>query len=365
MWSGFIVTLPWQIYLQYGDKRILQSSYPSIQKWLAFVESKTVDHVLEFYKSYGMSMAQWNFLGDWVSPRRPGQTQDIARDPVAAKFINNCHYLYTLRLAARIAAILGRTDDAANYQKSAATLQRVLHERFFDPDKHLYAGGAQPYLASPLLVDIVPPELRRPVMQNLEETILVKNTGHLDAGMHGAYFLLKYLMEKDRNDLIYEMATKRDYPSWGYMLDQGATTIWENWSGGSHIHDTLLSIGSWFIQGIGGIRIDEQAPGFRHFVIKPAVVGSLTYARASYRSPHGAIASAWRLDSGVLHLDVTVPAGTTATVYVPAATPAAVTEGGRLAARSPGVRSLGVENGKAAFALDAGQYAFRMPLRSS
>ena len=94
------------------------------------------------------------------------------------------------------------------------------------------------------------------------------------------------------------MVSKRDYPSWGFMLDLGATTIWEDWSGGmSHIHDTLISVGSWFIQGIGGIRIDEKSPGFRHFLIKPGVVGDLTFARARYRSPYGTIASNWRLQA--------------------------------------------------------------------
>jgi alpha-L-rhamnosidase len=169
----------------------------------------------------------------------------------------------------------------------------------------------------------------------------VKDAGHIDAGMHGAYFLLKHLMEQDRNDLIYAMVSKRDYPSWGYMLDHGATTIWESWSGGSHIHDTLISVGAWFIQGIGGIRIDEQAPGFRHFFVKPAIVGDLTFARARYRSPYGAIASAWRLEKGMLRLDLTVPPGTTATVYVPTSASEAITEGRRPAALSPGVQTAG------------------------
>ena len=107
--------------LQYGDRRILEVSYPSIQKWLAFAESKTVDHVLEFYQSYGMRMREWNFLGDWVSPRHPGQgRQDPARGPATATLINNCHYLYTLQIAAKMAAVLGKTDDAALYEKQAA-----------------------------------------------------------------------------------------------------------------------------------------------------------------------------------------------------------------------------------------------------
>ena len=114
------------------------------------------------------------------------------------------------------------------YTERAATLRRTLHERYFvAPDS--YATGQQPYLALALLLGIVPPELRAAVAKNLEDTILVKNGGHFDSGMHGTYFLLKELMEDDRNDLIYQMASKKDFPSWGYMLEQGATTSWESW----------------------------------------------------------------------------------------------------------------------------------------
>jgi alpha-L-rhamnosidase len=147
------------------------------------------------------------------------------------------------------------------------------------------------------------------------------------------------------------------------MLDQGATTIWEDWSGSmSHIHDTLISVGSWFIQGIGGIRIDERSPGFRHFLIKPGVVGDVTFARARYRSPYGTIASNWRVERGVLHLGVTVPPGATATVHLPTTTAAAVTESGHPAAQSAGVKALGVEKGKAVFEVESGEYDFEAPL---
>src|ERR1039458_5696679 len=113
-----------------------------------------------------------------------------------------------------------------------------------------------------VLLGIAPPEVRPAVMKNLEDTILTKNTGHFDSGMHGTYFLIKELMEADRNDLIYQMTEKEDFPSWGNMLKLGATTSWESWSGGSsHIHDTLISIGAWFIEGIGGIRGTSRRPG--------------------------------------------------------------------------------------------------------
>ena len=360
MWSGFVVTMPWQVYLNYGDKGVLETNYPMIQKWLAFADSKTKNHILEPYVSVGIRMPEWNYLGDWVAPRR-GAGGGISRDPVSSRFINNAHYLYTLQLAAKIAAILGQPDDAAMYAERAATLRRTLHERYFVAPNS-YATGEQPYLVLALLLGIVPQELRAGVARNLEETILVKNGGHIDAGMHGAYFLLKELMEEDRNDLIYQMASKKDFPSWGNMLEQGATTSWESWSGGSHIHDTLISIGAWFIEGIGGIRLDEKAPGFRHFFLKPTPVGDLTFARTSYRSAHGTIVSNWRIENGALHMDATVPPGTSATLYLPAGVPAAVTESGRPAAQAAGVQFRGAEKGKAVFELASGSYQFVAPL---
>jgi alpha-L-rhamnosidase len=132
---------------------------------------------------------------------------------------------------------------------------------------------------------------------------------------------MKYLMEADRNDLIYEMTSKKDYPGWGYMLANGATTSWEGWTGQSHIHDTLISIGAWFTEGIGGIRSDEKFPGFKHFFVKPAVVGDLNFAKARYRSIHGDIVSDWRIENGKYKLAVTVPPGTSATVVVPGKAP--------------------------------------------
>jgi hypothetical protein len=359
MWGGFVVTAPWQMYLQYGDKRVLETNYPTIRKWLAYLQSETAGNVLENHKTFAMRMQQWNFLGDWVTPSPVGGINGDRGDPRSVQLINSLHYLYQVQIAAKMAAILGKPGDAATYLALAADIAGALHQRFYDAAKASYATGETPYLAFPLLVNVVPPELRKAVADNLERTIRVKNAGHLDSGMHGTYFLLKYLMEADRNDLIYLMTSQTDFPGWGYMLAQGATTSWEDWRGRmSNIHDTLISIGSWFIQGIGGIRIDPQSPGFQHFLIEPALVGDLTFARTSYQSIHGRIVSDWKIENGVLHMDVTVPAGTTATVYVPTSDPGSVTEGGRLAGRAPGVKSAPEENAKAVFEVSSGNYSF-------
>jgi alpha-L-rhamnosidase len=181
--------------------------------------------------------------------------------------------------------------------------------------------------------------------------------------MHGTYFVLKYLLDNNHNELVYQMVTKKDHPGWGYMLEQGATTGWESWEGGgSRIHDTLISVGSWFVQGVGGIRADEKSPGFRHFYVQPAPVGDLTFARSSYRSPYGLITSNWRIEGETFYLDVAVPPGSTATVLLPTRVMSSVTEGGQLAATSEDVKFLGMQGSKAAFQVPSGSFAFSAKL---
>jgi alpha-L-rhamnosidase len=315
MWGGMVVTLPWQMYLQYGDKGVLETNYPMIRKWLGYLESETTEDLLLNHSSHAMSMQVWNYLGDWLTPK--GSFRGTSPDPRPAQLVNSVHYLYQLQLASKIASVLGKEDESPSYAARGAAIAKAIHRRFYNPADHSYTNGDSVQEAFPLLTGVVPTDLRSAVMEKLENTIRVQNIGHLDTGMHGTYFLIKYLMEADRNDLIYSMTNTKDYPGWGYMLANGATTSWEGWTGQSHIHDTLISIGAWFTEGVAGIRSDGKSPGFKHFVIKPAVVGDLTFARAKYHSIHGDIVSDWRIENGTFKLHVTVPPGTTATVFLP------------------------------------------------
>jgi alpha-L-rhamnosidase len=315
-----------------------------IRKWLDYLASETADDLLLTHKSHAMAMDTWNFLGDWLTPK--GSFRGTSADPRPAQLINSLHYLYQLQLASQIAGVLGKEGDASAYAARGAAVSKAIHRRFYNPGEHSYLNGDSVLQAFPLLAGVVPPELRKSVMQKLEDTILVRNGGRLDTGMHGTYFLIKYLTEADRSDLVYRMTNREDYPGWGYMLANGATTSWESWTGQSHIHDTLISIGAWFTQGLAGIRSDGKSPGFKHFLIKPAVVGDLTFARARYRSIHGDIVSDWRIENGTFKLSVTVPPGTTATVFVPGAGPVRTR-----ARRSPsaGARSYEVAAGTHSF----------------
>ena len=315
MWGGMVVTLPWQMYLQYGDKRVLEANYPMIRKWLAYLGSESTEDLLLNHSSHGMTMQVWNYLGDWLTPK--GSFRGTSPDPRPAHLINSVHYLYQLQLASKIASVLGKEDESSSYAARGAAIAKAIHQRFYNPADHSYTNGDSVQEAFPLLTGVVPADQRSAVMEKLENTIRVENNGHLDTGMHGTYFLIKYLMEAGRNDLIYGMTNTKEYPGWGYMLANGATTSWEGWTGQSHIHDTLISIGAWFTEGIAGIRSDGKSPGLQHFVIKPAPVGDLTFARAKYHSIRGDIVSDWRIENRTFKLHVIVPPGTTATVFLP------------------------------------------------
>ena len=212
----------------------------------------------------------------------------------------------------------------------------------------------------PLLSGIVPEELRATILKQLENGIRVNRKGHLDTGMLGTYFLLNYLNAIGRSDLVFTVASQTTYPGWGYMLEQGATTWLEQWNGYySHIHSCFTSLDGWFYQGLAGIQADRTAPGFKKVIIKPAIVGDLTWVKAHFDSPYGRIVSHWRRDAHKLTMDVTIPVNTSATVFVPSKDGAGVTESGKPAAQAQGVKFLRRENGAAILAVGSGTYRFQ------
>ena len=312
MWGGFAVTLPWHMYLQYGDRGVLEASYPMIQKWLTSLLADTTDNVLLGRDGQPGGRGMMNFIGDWLTPKG-----SYSGNTPTAHILNSAHLVYQLRIASKIATALGKTADASDYAARADATAKATHQRFFNAADHTYGNGDSALEVFPLMVGMVPAELRQGVLRAAENIIRVRNQGHLDSGLPGTYFLWKGLMQLDRNDLVYLFTNTKEYPGWGYMLANGATTSWESWTGASHIHNTLITIGGWFVEGIAGIRPDEKAPGFRHFFVQPAPVGDLTFAKATYRSIHGEIVSDWRIEDGRFRLSVTVPPGSSATVVLP------------------------------------------------
>jgi alpha-L-rhamnosidase len=215
-----------------------------------------------------------------------------------------------------------------------------------------------------LLFGITPPDAAPQVMVALQRDITVTRKGHLNTGMHGNYFMAKHLIEQRRNDLMALMHTKEDFPSFGHMIRSGATTIWEEWDGdNSQIHNTMISVGLWFIEGLAGIRHDEKAPGFKHFIAAPGLESGLKRVDALLTTGYGKIGSSWRVEGDSLTWELTVPPNTTATVVIPATGLGEVRESGRPVETQPGIADPAVEKGVFRCEVASGAYRFisRLP----
>ena len=348
-WGGMVDVMPWKAYLYYGDRRLLERAYePMVCYPSVYLES--------FYKD-GVHRTGGDPGCDWVAPAYG------MRGPPGTELFANCYRAYLFDLLAKSADALGRTEEARRHRAKSGALKKLIHAAFYKTDEKLYVLDEQLNQAMPLLLGIVPEPLRETIQQKLENITLVKNKGHLDTGMLGTYFLFQYLQDAGRNDLAYTMATQKDFPGWGFLLSLGATTFGEQWDGyWSQIHSCYVGIGSWMSQGLAGIRPDETGPGFKKVIIKPGVVGDLTWVKCGYDSIHGLIVSNWRREGQKLTMEVTIPVNTTATVYVPARDAAGVTESGTPAATAQAVKFLRLQDAAAIYAVGSGTYRFQSTL---
>lgn len=354
VWGGTLQALTWRQYLYYGDRRILADNYDACRRYADALEAHCKDGVLRAYGTY------WDFIGEWVAPRLGMDTANYPpATPVAEEFFNNCYRVYLWAQLAQMATTLDRKDEALYCRTKVDTIRPLIHAAFYDARGKKYVRDQQTYLVMALMTGVVPDALRATMLDALENDILIKNNGHLDTGIWGTYFLIQYCQDIGRNDLIYTVMNQTTYPGWGYMLSQGATTLWEQWNGFySRIHSCFTSAGGWFYQGLAGIRIDEQAPGFKNVIIKPAMVGDLKWVKARHLSAYGAIESSWSVSGQRVLMRVVIPPNATATVYVPTADPATVLEGGRIIKGGAGVKLLRREPGYAVYAVGSGDYAF-------
>jgi alpha-L-rhamnosidase len=286
------------------------------------------------------------YLGDWARPKR--DEGELGR---STHLVNNCVIIESAARMAKIATLLGKEDDAKRYAAQADDLRKKVHAEFWHDGT--YADDTQIDLAYPLITGVVPAELEEAVEQRLASNILEKEDGHLSAGLVGVPVVTTALLERDRSDLVFTYTNKTTFPSFGHMLENGATTTWEHWGGDrSHIHNCYNGIGVWFYRALAGIRPLEEHPGFKHFVLKPEIVGDITWARARQDTVRGAIESDWKLDGETFTWNILVPANTTAEVHVPGSG-VDVSEG------IDGAERLREEDGFTIYDVQSGRYQFR------
>lgn len=346
-WGGIVVTLPWFMYQHYGDEQVLAKNFELMQGWLDFLHSNTKGDVLQRFGG------QWDFLGDWLWPN--ANAEGMNNDSPETLCLNNAYYVFNLRTAAKAARVIGRADQATQWEQQASRTAKAIHERFYQAADHSYVDGSMAILAAVLLAEVVPPHLRDDVVARLEKEILDVRKGHIHAGITGGALLFKFLREEGRNDLIYSMVSKTAYPSWGYMRDNDATTLWEMWEmdlpGHSLLHSSYLYPGAWYVDGVAGIKRDPAHPGFRQFTVRPPAASAtdLKWAKASYESPVGTIESAWSREDGQLSLELTVPPNSTAILEV-------LPEDALHVAEHEAITNLGPKAGFLRYALKPGSY---------
>ena len=304
-WCGFIVKAPWRTYQNYGDRRLLERYYDHMKRWLGYVQKWSKDGLLERWPD--TDHRTW-FLGDWLAPRGV----DVGGESVF--HVNNCFVSECLDNMTTIAALLGHDDDARYYAAWRQRLNAAIHQRFYHPETHTYANGTPLDQSYALLAGIPADEAeRQQVAAQLVADSYGKYQSHIAVGLVGVPIFTQWATEARQTDLMATILRQTDYPGYLNMIAHGATTTWESWDAErSRVHNCYNGIGTWFYQALAGIRPDAAAPGYRHFFVDPQPAKGVSRVKASKPTPYGDICVELSANGG---LQLTVPVGTTATVY--------------------------------------------------
>ncbi|MEM0345606.1 MAG: family 78 glycoside hydrolase catalytic domain [Thermofilaceae archaeon] len=352
-WGEAYVVIPWLLYTFYGDRLVLERHYEGVRRWVEFLLAKAENYVLRFSK-----------YGDWCPPRR------IKALEIPGELVSTWVLYNDLRLLSQWAGELGKQDDARKYAELADRVAEAFNREFLRENRYYVSPGCQTCNALPLASGITPENLRGAVFEALVRDVEVEKDRHLDTGIVGTKYLLPVLSEYGRPDLAYAVATQTSYPSWGYMIREGATTLWERWEllkGGamnSHNHHMFGTVDIYFYRYLAGVR--PLKPGFREFAVKPDPVGPERVS-ASVRALTGSIQIELSRSQGVNVLKVHVPVGSSALIYVPThgLRKPVVLESGRVVWRggeplelTEGVERAWAEGEYAVFKVGSGTYVF-------
>jgi alpha-L-rhamnosidase len=357
-WPGAYIMIANMLYNQYGDDQPIIRHYDSMKKWLNYMcRMYMTDFILKKDK-----------YGDWcVPPESPNLIH--SKDPgrkTDGELIATAYYFHLLYLMTRFANILDKQQDVQEYSILSEKIKDAFNDKFLNEENLQYSNNTVTANLLPLYFGMVPEKYRGGVFNNIVNIIQGKNKGHVSTGLVGVQWLMRGLTENGRPDIAYKLATNTDYPSWGYMAENGATTIWELWNGNtadpsmnSHNHVMLLGdLIIWFYENLAGIKTDPVNPGFKQIEMKPSLIEGLDFVKASYHSVHGLIKSDWKKDGPRFIWSITIPGNTKAIVYIPARSENSVTEGGKEASSASGIRFIRMEGDRAVFEIGSGDYSF-------
>ena len=299
-WTSTIAIIPWNIYLFYGDTTLLADSYESLKLY--------VDHIAEIDSA---GLTDWG-LGDWIP----------VADVTPKELTSSIYYYVDVTILAKAAKLFGETEDYKKYTKLSEEIKTGINNKYLDTDNGIYGSGFQTELSVPLFWGIVPDDIQSKIAGQLQKKVLADNK-HLNVGLLGTKAILNALSENGYADLAYEVAMQDSYPSWGWWIKNGATTLFENWpidakSDISRNHIMFGEIGAWFYKALGGIKPDPEKPGFKNVLLNPHFVNGLDEFEAKHQGPYGEIISSWKKDGDEIIYEVIIPANSTATLNVEA-----------------------------------------------
>ena len=392
-WGTATIVVPWTLYQHYGDARVLSERYDTMKKWVEYLRSRSEGDLL----SYGK-------FGDWCPP------QQVVSSLTPLHFTSSWYYYHDVLILSKIAKIVGNDDDETTYGVLAEKIKSAFNARYLQDDRYsgetfdevvermrkalptgeggsedeirqrvrrmmsLFVPISQTANTLPLYLSMVPEQCVESIVASLVSDISDNKSYHLNTGIVGTRYIFEVLTRHGHADVAYKLITQHSYPSWGYMLREGATTLWERWEelveGGMNSHNHIMygSFDSWFYRFVAGIDRDPDVPAFRRIRIRPHLVNGIDHADGSLRTVSGTIRSSWRRTDGGFELAVTIPVGTSADVWLPSLSsgpPRVVDEGdtriwdnGAYKSGVPGVSTVRSDRDAVIVELDSGTFTF-------
>ncbi len=345
-WGAAINIMPWEFYVQYGDIQMLENNYEGMKGYVDYMQQWVDENGIMFSQAPDADNSiYWMNLGDWCAPG------DLPSDEMVHTF----YFWRCSDYTAKAAEVLGFNDEAKQFAALAEKAKKGFQEKYYDEE----TGSYGPYGGNIFALEMgVPEEQYFNVIEALKADIDATD-GHLDTGIFGTQFFFEVLAENGLDELAFEAMNKRTEPSFGYWIEQGATTTWERWGGGGSKNHPMFGGGlNWFYRDLAGMNADPENPGYKHIIYKPQPAGDVTYVKYSNETPYGTASVNWTKNSSAFNLKIEVPVGSSATVFVPATTADNVSE----AVGDDNVKFIGEEDGYAVYTVESGNYDFTSQL---
>ena len=344
-WGSASVILPWMIYQWYGDASVMEKAWPTMIRYVEYLKGKSDHQIL----SHG--------LGDWFDygPKQPGEAQ-LTPKAVTATSIYYCD----VKLLSEMAAVLKKSDEQKRLSAWAGEIKTAFNAKFFNPETGVISTGSQTAMAMPWSVGLVDDQYKVKVMQNLEDSIRAQGKP-LTAGDVGFHYLVDALTNGGKSQLLFEMNARDDVPGYGFQLKKGATALTESWPALENVSNNHLMLGhlmDWFYAGLGGIGQSATSVAYKEIVIKPEMVGDLTWVKASYQSSYGEIRSEWEKSGTSVKMNVAIPANTTALIYIPFTSGSVIKESDKDISGVKDIQIIGEENSRKIYRVGSGKYSF-------